>query len=277
MPLDKQGQDIACVSFVLHLLRCCRLNSHVLLPSPPPLGIFLSFPVSANCKMIATFETCYNFICLSCWLNKLLPRQLVFSLQHIWCRTAIPLLLQEDFTLPRLWVNNALQGCFFPFPLLFHMLCNVLVKVLCAGYMYSVTPLIRTPLGPTQSVLISEVSWFQGLFSIRKIHSGPHTVSALQWMSIFQGCPQGGIPLYVYLCTVSQMCVVHTIDMSCDRCQCNYIVIVWAMVILACTVASLWKDEEHLFAWLRNSLCKRQVIGVFLRSVIRLGEGGWAV
>ena len=55
---------------------------------------------------------------------------------------------------------------------------------------------MRIPLGPTQSVLIRGVSLFQGLFNIRKILSGPHTMSALQWMPIFQGCVQGGVPLY---------------------------------------------------------------------------------
>ena len=57
---------------------------------------------------------------------------------------------------------------------------------------------MRTPLGPTQNVLIRGVSLFQGLFYMRKIRSGPHTVSALQRMSIFQGCPQGRVPLYFH-------------------------------------------------------------------------------
>ena len=51
---------------------------------------------------------------------------------------------------------------------------------------------MQTPLGPTQSIQIREVSLFPGLFNIRKIHSGPHAVSAIQWMSLFQGCSQGG-------------------------------------------------------------------------------------
>ena len=42
-----------------------------------------------------------------------------------------------------------------------------------------------TPLGPTQSVLIRELSLFQGLFNILKILLGPHPVSALQSMSLF--------------------------------------------------------------------------------------------
>ena len=53
-----------------------------------------------------------------------------------------------------------------------------------------------TPLGPSQSVLIRGLSVFQGLFYMHKIHSGLHTVSELQWMSVFQGCPQGGVLLY---------------------------------------------------------------------------------
>ena len=61
---------------------------------------------------------------------------------------------------------------------------------------YSGALLMWTPLGPTQSVLIKGVSSFQGLFYIHKTCLGPHTVSTLQWMSIFQGCPQGGVPLY---------------------------------------------------------------------------------
>ena len=52
---------------------------------------------------------------------------------------------------------------------------------------YSGAPLMRTPFGPTQNVLIRGLSLFQGLFKIRKIHSGSHTVSALQWMSLVQG------------------------------------------------------------------------------------------
>ena len=43
---------------------------------------------------------------------------------------------------------------------------------------------MRTPLGPTRRVLIRGVSLFQGLFNIRKILSGPHTVSTLQWMQV---------------------------------------------------------------------------------------------
>ena len=62
-------------------------------------------------------------------------------------------------------------------------------------FIYSGTPLMRTPLGPSQSALIRGVSLFQGLFCMHKIHSKPHTVFALQWMSAFQGCSQGGVPL----------------------------------------------------------------------------------
>ena len=65
--------------------------------------------------------------------------------------------------------------------------------------LYSGTLLMRTPLGPTQSVLIRGVALYQGLFSMHKIHSGPRAVSALQWMSAFQGCPQGRIPLYLHI------------------------------------------------------------------------------
>ena len=45
---------------------------------------------------------------------------------------------------------------------------------------------MQTPLGPTQRVLIRGVSLFQGLFYRRKICLGPHAVSALQWMFLFQ-------------------------------------------------------------------------------------------
>ena len=43
----------------------------------------------------------------------------------------------------------------------------------CFLAQYSGTPLMRTPLGPTQIVLIREGSLFQGLFNIRQILSGP--------------------------------------------------------------------------------------------------------
>ena len=60
---------------------------------------------------------------------------------------------------------------------------------------------MRTPLGPTPSVQIRGVSLFQGLFNVHKIHLGPHAVSTLQWVSlhVFQGCPQGRVPLYIYI------------------------------------------------------------------------------
>ena len=61
---------------------------------------------------------------------------------------------------------------------------------------HSGTPLMQTPLGPTQSDLIREVSVFQGSFYVHEIRMGPHTLSALDWMSIFQGCLQGRVPLY---------------------------------------------------------------------------------
>ena len=47
----------------------------------------------------------------------------------------------------------------------------------CNQESYSETSLIWTPLGPTQSVLIRGVSWFQGLLDIRMIRSGPHACS----------------------------------------------------------------------------------------------------
>ena len=46
-----------------------------------------------------------------------------------------------------------------------------------AHYIYSETPVMWTPLKPTQSVLIREVSLFQGLFNIRKVLSWPHACS----------------------------------------------------------------------------------------------------
>ena len=57
---------------------------------------------------------------------------------------------------------------------------------------------MRAPLGPTQSVLIRRVSLFRGLFDTCKIRLGLHAMSALQWMSLFQGCLLGGVPLYMY-------------------------------------------------------------------------------
>ena len=55
-------------------------------------------------------------------------------------------------------------------------------------------------------ILIKGASLFQGLFYTHKIHSGPHVVSALQWMSIFQGCPQVWGP------------TVYTVRLCCDDC-----------------------------------------------------------
>ena len=64
---------------------------------------------------------------------------------------------------------------------------------------------MRTPLGPSKSVLIRGVSLFQGLFYIQKIHNvrlGQHTVSTLQWIPTvgvrIQGCLEGGVPLCMY-------------------------------------------------------------------------------
>ena len=76
------------------------------------------------------------------------------------------------------------------------------IVVLMQAWLYSATPLFQTLLGPTQSVLIRGVSTFQGLLMyvnniiICKIRLGLHTVYALQWMSVFQGCLQGGVLLY---------------------------------------------------------------------------------
>ena len=47
------------------------------------------------------------------------------------------------------------------------------------------------PLGPTQTVLIEEVSLFQGWMCLVL-----YAVPALTLMSVFQGCSQGGVPLY---------------------------------------------------------------------------------
>ena len=67
---------------------------------------------------------------------------------------------------------------------------------------YSGTPLTQPPLGPTQSVLIKGASllqvwpYFRGCFTHKHMF-GTGAMSALEWMSIFQGCPQGGgVPLY---------------------------------------------------------------------------------
>ena len=61
-------------------------------------------------------------------------------------------------------------------------------------------PLMRTPLRPSQSVLIRGVALYQGLFNIRMVLLGQHTMLALQWMSLFQGCPQGeGSTVYRYI------------------------------------------------------------------------------
>ena len=72
--------------------------------------------------------------------------------------------------------------------------CTILPKLSYTG-----TRLMQTPLGPSQSILIRGVFVFQGLFYIHKISLGPHTVSALQWMPVFQGCSQGWVPLHMYI------------------------------------------------------------------------------
>ena len=56
---------------------------------------------------------------------------------------------------------------------------------------------MQTPLGLTQIVLIRGVSLFQGLFYMHEICLGLHAVSALDLMSVFQGCLQGRVPLCV--------------------------------------------------------------------------------
>ena len=60
------------------------------------------------------------------------------------------------------------------------------------NFKYSGTPIMWTPLGPNQKVLIRGVSLFQGLFNICKILLGPNAVPALQWMSAFQGVRKAG-------------------------------------------------------------------------------------
>ena len=77
-----------------------------------------------------------------------------------------------------------------------HLSCALDIDVYILTYIYSGTALMQTPLGPSPSVLLKGVPLFQELFYIRKIHSGPHAVSALQWMSVFQEYLQGGVPLY---------------------------------------------------------------------------------
>ena len=57
---------------------------------------------------------------------------------------------------------------------------------------------MQTPLGPTQSVLVREVSLFRGVIYVHTVRLGWHAVSALQWMFVFQGYPQGGVPLYLF-------------------------------------------------------------------------------
>ena len=57
---------------------------------------------------------------------------------------------------------------------------------------------MRTPLGPSRSVLIRGVSLFKGLLYICKMHSGAHALSVLEWMSVSQGCPQGRFPHALY-------------------------------------------------------------------------------
>ena len=43
---------------------------------------------------------------------------------------------------------------------------------------------------------------------MRWILSGPNAVSELQWMSVFQGCLQGGVPLYNLILIPSQQEVI---------------------------------------------------------------------
>ena len=77
---------------------------------------------------------------------------------------------------------------------------------------YNGTPLMQTSLGPTQCASIGGVSLFQGLFNIHNVHSGMHAVSALQWISLFQGCPQGGVPLYEQI----TLYIVRFVDLNLD-------------------------------------------------------------
>ena len=79
---------------------------------------------------------------------------------------------------------------------------------------HSGTPLVWTPLGLSHSVLIRGVSLFQGLFNIRKILMWPFPVSALLWMSAFQGCSQGRAPLYVALLWVKYLSTLYIVGQT---------------------------------------------------------------
>ena len=65
----------------------------------------------------------------------------------------------------------------------------------CFGCVILWNPHNRTPFGPTQSFLIKGLALFQCLFIINKIRLGLHAVPTVQWMSLFQGCPQGVLSL----------------------------------------------------------------------------------
>ena len=91
--------------------------------------------------------------------------------------------------------------------------------------MYSGTHLIQTPL---ESVLIREVSLFQGLNSTQtwEEESVPFRVS------LFQGCPYRGVPLYIYICSpttdhdvsisTGRVQIICLQVRSLSRCLCNY-------------------------------------------------------
>lgn len=60
---------------------------------------------------------------------------------------------------------------------------------------YSGIPQIQTSLGPTQSVLIREVFYFKGCLIF--VRYNRDRAQWPYWMSLFQGCPQGGGFSYV--------------------------------------------------------------------------------
>ena len=65
---------------------------------------------------------------------------------------------------------------------------------------------MQTPLGPSQSVLIRGVPLFQGFFIYtRYVRDRTQSPPTLQWISAFQGCPQGRVLLYML-----RILIMHT-------------------------------------------------------------------
>ena len=71
---------------------------------------------------------------------------------------------------------------------------------------------VGPPLGPIQIVVIRGVPLFQGLFSLRKVRSGPRAVSTLQWMPLLKGCAQCRGSIVVLMVTYNFLFPTQMLD-----------------------------------------------------------------